>query len=160
MSIKPNGIENLRQQVSDDDVEHTLDKAMVLFRFLQDKDVFERYYKQHLAKRLLFQRSASTDDEQSMLTKLKHECGTQFTAKLDGMFKDIALSRTLVDQYKDHVDEEADVHAQFEGPSRPNVSRIELAMNVLTTGYWPLAAAQSVPELPREAAAAFASFKA
>lgn len=36
-----------------DDVEVLLDSVMVLFRFLQDKDVFERYYKQHLAKRLL-----------------------------------------------------------------------------------------------------------
>ena len=31
----------------------TLDRAMVLFRFLQEKDLFEKYYKQHLAKRLL-----------------------------------------------------------------------------------------------------------
>lgn len=43
----------------------------MLFRFLQDKDVFERYYKQHLAKRLLFNRSVSDDAERSMLSKLK-----------------------------------------------------------------------------------------
>ena len=38
---------------SEDDVDATLDAAMVLFRFLQEKDLFEKYYKQHLAKRLL-----------------------------------------------------------------------------------------------------------
>ena len=38
---------------SEDDVDATLDRAMVLFRFLQEKDLFEKYYKQHLAKRLL-----------------------------------------------------------------------------------------------------------
>lgn len=38
---------------SEDDVDSTLDAAMVLFRFLQEKDLFEKYYKQHLAKRLL-----------------------------------------------------------------------------------------------------------
>ena len=30
------------------EVEGLLDKSMVMFRFLQEKDVFEKYYKQHL----------------------------------------------------------------------------------------------------------------
>ena len=34
---------------------------MALFRYLQEKDVFEKYYKQHLAKRLLHGRSSSED---------------------------------------------------------------------------------------------------
>ena len=38
---------------SEDDVEAVLDRVMMLFRYLQEKDVFEKYYKQHLAKRLL-----------------------------------------------------------------------------------------------------------
>ena len=44
---------------------------MVLFRYLQEKDVFERYYKQHLAKRLLLNKSLSDDSEKNMITKLK-----------------------------------------------------------------------------------------
>lgn len=44
---------------SEDDVDSTLDAAMVLFRFLQEKDLFEKYYKQHLAKRLLSGRTVS-----------------------------------------------------------------------------------------------------
>ena len=28
-----------------------------------------------------------------MIAKLKHECGYQFTSKLEGMFKDVELSR-------------------------------------------------------------------
>ena len=38
---------------SEDDMEAVLDRVMMLFRYLQEKDVFEKYYKQHLAKRLL-----------------------------------------------------------------------------------------------------------
>lgn len=52
-------------------MDDVLDKTITLFRFLQDKDVFERYYKQHLAKRLLFNRSVSDDAERGMLSKLK-----------------------------------------------------------------------------------------
>lgn len=52
-------------------MDEVLDKTIMLFRFLRDKDVFERYYKQHLAKRLLFNRSVSDDAERGMLGKLK-----------------------------------------------------------------------------------------
>lgn len=61
-------------------MDDVLDKTITLFRFLQDKDVFERYYKQHLAKRLLLNRSVSDDAERGMLSKLKvwkstdHKC--------------------------------------------------------------------------------------
>ena len=39
------------------------------------KDVFERYYKQHLAKRLLLNKSVSDDAEKGMISRLKvHLC--------------------------------------------------------------------------------------
>lgn len=66
---------------------------MALFRHLQEKDVFEKYYKQHLAKRLLGGRTVSDDAERGMLVKLKTECGYQFTSKLESMFTDIRTSR-------------------------------------------------------------------
>ena len=58
-------------QMSEQEIETVLDKSMVMFRFLQEKDVFERYYKQHLAKRLLLNKSVSDDSEKNMISKLK-----------------------------------------------------------------------------------------
>ena len=46
--------------MTDNDIEGVLDKVMMLFRYLQEKDVFEKYYKQHLAKRLLSGRTVSS----------------------------------------------------------------------------------------------------
>uniref|UniRef100_A0AAY4D659 Cullin family profile domain-containing protein n=1 Tax=Denticeps clupeoides TaxID=299321 RepID=A0AAY4D659_9TELE len=43
----------------------------------------ERYYKQHLARRLLTNKSVSDDSEKNMISKLKTECGCQFTSKLE-----------------------------------------------------------------------------
>lgn len=57
--------------MTEQEVESILDKAMVLFRFMQEKDVFERYYKQHLARRLLTNKSVSDDSEKNMISKLK-----------------------------------------------------------------------------------------
>jgi hypothetical protein len=57
--------------LSEADVDAILDKAVIIFRYLRDKDVFESVYKTHLQKRLLDGRSLSDDIERSMLTKLK-----------------------------------------------------------------------------------------
>lgn len=75
---------------------------LCVFR-LQGKDVFEAFYKKDLAKRLLLGRSASTDAEKNMITKLKTECGSQFTNKLEGMFKDVDLSRELMMSFRESV---------------------------------------------------------
>lgn len=58
-------------QMSEQEIEVILDKTMVLFRYLLEKDVFERYYKAHLAKRLLLNKSVSDDSEKNMISKLK-----------------------------------------------------------------------------------------
>ncbi|KAK9090708.1 hypothetical protein Sjap_023885 [Stephania japonica] len=63
--------------------------VMMLFRHLQENDVFEKYYKQHLAKCLLSNTTVSDDAERSLIVKLKTECGYQFTSKLEGMFTDM-----------------------------------------------------------------------
>uniref|UniRef100_A0A671SFT0 Cullin 3b n=2 Tax=Sinocyclocheilus anshuiensis TaxID=1608454 RepID=A0A671SFT0_9TELE len=93
------GVKGLTEQ----EVESILDKAMVLFRFMQEKDVFERYYKQHLARRLLTNKSVSDDSEKNMISKLKTECGCQFTSKLEGMFRDMSISNTTMDEFRQHL---------------------------------------------------------
>jgi cullin 3 len=60
-------------QKTDDEIDVALEKTIILFRFLIDKDKFERYYKNHLARRLLYARSASDDAEKGMVAKLKLE---------------------------------------------------------------------------------------
>lgn len=77
----------------------TTPQVMELFRAINGKDVFEAFYKKDLAKRLLLGRSASVDLELSMLSKLKTECGSVFTSKLEGMFKDVKLSKELMTEY-------------------------------------------------------------
>ena len=56
---------------SDDEMENVMDLIILVFRSLSEKDVFENYYKQHLAKRLLANRSVSDDLEKAMVSKLK-----------------------------------------------------------------------------------------
>merc|ERR1719281_1324310 len=92
----------LKGMSSDADIDHELEQVVTVFRFLQDKDVFENFYKQHLAKRLLTGRSANDEAEKSMISKLKSECGHQYTSKLEGMFQDMKLSEELSRQFRQH----------------------------------------------------------
>lgn len=74
--------------------------SLIMSFFHLGKDVFEAFYKKDLAKRLLVGKSASVDAEKSMLSKLKQECGGAFTSKLEGMFKDMELSKDIMLQFK------------------------------------------------------------
>merc|ERR1719253_911923 len=74
-------------------------EILALFRHVHSKDVFKAFYKRDLAKRLLTGRSVSTDMERSFLSKLKAECGAGYTSKMEGMFKDMELSRDIMGSY-------------------------------------------------------------
>lgn len=115
------------------DPEHLLEKIMSLFRFLQSKDVFEAFYKRDLAKRLLSNKSSSSSLllslERSFISKLKSECGTAYTSKMEGMFKDMDLSQAVMQNYQ--------VASQQQQENKSN-TRVEMDVQILTTGYWPI----------------------
>ncbi|XP_035581771.1 cullin-4B-like isoform X2 [Zalophus californianus] len=113
------------KEATDEELEELLDKVIILFRFINGKDVFEAFYKKDLAKRLLLGKSSSVDAEKSMLSKLKQECGTAFTNKLQGMFKDMELSKDIMIQLKQYM-------------KNQNIAgNIDLTVNILTTSFWP-----------------------
>ncbi|XP_018653890.1 putative cullin [Schistosoma mansoni] len=133
--------------MADQDVDAIFDKCIVLFRYLQEKDLFEGYYKKHLAKRLLLSKSQSDDQEKIMISKLMAECGAVYTSKLEGMFKDMAVSKTLMDEF----------NAVLSNGNR-NLN-LDLCVRVLTTGLWPTQATNSNEALPEEADTAFKVYK-
>jgi len=112
--------------LSDSELEALLDRVMEIFRFINGKDVFEAFYKKDLAKRLLLAKSASIDGEKAMITKLKTECGANFTSKLEGMFKDIDLSKEIMTEFKQT--KEYDTFSK---------DGLESKVYILTTAYWP-----------------------
>ncbi|KAI9673887.1 MAG: Cullin-3 [Caeruleum heppii] len=119
--------ENLKRGLkgkTEGEVDAVLDKAIVLLRYVQDKDLFERYYKKHLSRRLLMGRSVSGEVEKQMISRMKLEVGNHFTQKLEGMFKDMAVSEDLTGAFKKRM--------------ASDTERIELGVSVLTSTFWPL----------------------
>ena len=112
------------QGATEVEVEDKLEKVIVIFKFLSDKDIFESYYKNLLCKRLLAGKTVSDEIEKQMIAKFKAECGYQFTTKLEGMFQDMGISKSVQDEFR--------LSAVYGRTSVP------MEVHVLTNGFWPL----------------------
>ncbi len=87
--------------------------------------MFQKFYSKMLAKRLVGHLSASDDAEASMISKLKEACGFEYTSKLQRMFQDIGLSKTLNERFQDHV------RATSDGLD------VDFTIQILSYGSWP-----------------------
>lgn len=121
-----------------------LNGVMLVFKYLEDKDVFQTFYSKMLAKRLIHGSSSSDYLEGQMISKLKQNCGQEYTSKLARMFADIGLSKDIQTRFLDTSDGK-------------NLS-VDFSVLVLATGSWPLAGSTTNFSIPKELAAAEASF--
>lgn len=127
---------------------------MVIFKYIEDKDVFQTFYSTKLSKRLIHGVSASEEAEASMISKLKEACGFEYTNKLQRMFTgaqtfflisnstcaserfylsrtifiylDMSLSKDLTQQFKERQE------------TAPDPDDISFSVMVLGTNFWPL----------------------
>ncbi|KAJ7765141.1 ubiquitin-protein ligase [Mycena olivaceomarginata] len=130
----------------DVDLEGALNRVMVLFKYLEDKDVFQTFYATKLSKRLIYGVSASDEAEASMISKLKEACGFEYTNKLQQMFTDMSLSKDLTDSFKERM---AQNHDDMD---------IAFSIMVLGTNFWPLAPPMHDFLLPPELLPTFERF--
>uniref|UniRef100_A0A915APJ3 Cullin protein neddylation domain-containing protein n=2 Tax=Parascaris univalens TaxID=6257 RepID=A0A915APJ3_PARUN len=119
------------------EMEELLTQVMIVFKYIEDKDVFQKFYTKMLAKRLVNELSASDEAESNMISKLKQMCGFEYTSKLQRMFTDTSLSKDISEKYKQYL----------------SSSNIELGLDfsimVLGSGAWPFTQS-SVFDIPRQ----------
>ncbi|GJN80940.1 hypothetical protein PLIIFM63780_004470 [Purpureocillium lilacinum] len=112
--------------IEEADLERTLSQIMIVFRYIEDKDVFQKFYSRMLARRLVHSNSSSDDAETSMISKLKEACGFEYTNKLQRMFQDMQISKDLNKEFGEHL------------ASVGSVSGVDSTFSILGTGFWPL----------------------
>ncbi|KAL5718437.1 Cullin-1 [Ranunculus cassubicifolius] len=134
------------KEVSDEAMEETFEKVVKLLAYVSDKDLFAEFCRKKLARRLLFNRSASDEYERSILSKLKQQFGGQFTSKMEeGMVSDMALMKQKQNDFAEYV------------KGRPQASfGIDFSVTVISTGVWPI---PSDLYLPAEMAKCVETFK-
>ncbi|VDB91866.1 unnamed protein product [Peniophora sp. CBMAI 1063] len=135
------------KMAEDQDLEGALNRVMVLFKYLDDKDVFQQYYTTKLSKRLIHGVSASDEAEASMISKLKEACGFEYTNKLQRMFTDMSLSKDLTDSFKERMQQNHDdVDLSF-------------SIMVLGTNFWPITAPPGDYIVPTDLQATYDRFQ-
>uniref|UniRef100_A0A093X7U8 Cullin-1 n=1 Tax=Talaromyces marneffei PM1 TaxID=1077442 RepID=A0A093X7U8_TALMA len=112
------------------ELEEMLTQIMTVFKYIEDKDVFQKFYSKALAKRLVHVSSVSDDAETSMISKLKEACGFEYTNKLQRMFQDIQISKDLNASYRDWQEK---VHDEED-----RKKMVDPHFQILGTGFWPL----------------------
>lgn len=115
--------------VDEADLENALVQIMTVFKYIEDKDAFQKFYSRMLARRLVQISSSSDDGETSMISKLKEACGHEYTNKLQRMFQDMQISKDLNNGFKD-----AEAHLEDEDRKKT----IDCSYNILGTASWPL----------------------
>ncbi|KAI9739145.1 MAG: hypothetical protein M1834_007358 [Cirrosporium novae-zelandiae] len=118
------------KQVEESEMEELLNQIMTIFKYIEDKDVFQKFYSRQFAKRLVHSSSASEDIETTMISKLKEACGYEYTNKLQRMFQDIQVSKELNSKHQDWLQKTYDDEDQKKG--------VDATFQILGTGFWPL----------------------
>ncbi|KAI4130965.1 MAG: hypothetical protein LQ338_001476 [Usnochroma carphineum] len=133
------------------DLEASLTQVMTVFKYIEDKDVFQKFYSRMLAKRLVHGSSASEDAETSMISKLKEACGFEYTNKLQRMFQDIQVSKDLNSSYRDW---------QAKALDDEDMSKVvDAQYQILGTGFWPLTAPNTTFSAPPEIVKTYKRFE-
>jgi len=87
-------------KLSEQEIEHESERIVALFTHISDKDIFSEYFRQHLSKRILNQRSVSNDQERLIISKIKLKVGAHFTSKMEGMLNDLSSATDLHGNFK------------------------------------------------------------
>jgi len=112
--------------VTEATLEERLSTIVIIFKFVEDKDAFQKHYQKFLCKRLMYDNTVSLDSEEMMVTKFKQTCGYDFTNKLSQMLRDVNVSQEHSAKLAAFL-QERDVQLGH-----------HMAIKVIQSGAWPI----------------------
>lgn len=129
----------LSKKLTSDQIEAKLKEVLLVLRYVQNKDVFMRYHKAHLTRRLILDSSADSEKEENMVEWLR-DVGmpADYVNKLARMFQDIKVSEDLNQQFKD-------VHRNSKGLLADSIN-----IKILNAGAWARGSERVQVSLPLE----------
>ncbi|XP_028409348.1 cullin-2-like [Dendronephthya gigantea] len=105
-----------QRNLNESEQEEKMADIIIVFKYLDNKDVFQMFFAKMLAKRLIHNLSVSMDAEENMINRLKHTCGYEYTNNLHRMFTDMSLSgdlnKNFIDGLKD-TDRRLEISTSF-----------------------------------------------
>lgn len=95
--------EESKDEENEDKVKKQIEDFMNLFKLLEAKDSFEKYYIQKLLYRCLYHSSTKRERELLMIDQFKKECGANFVSKSEEILNDFSVSNELTNEYSDII---------------------------------------------------------
>lgn len=118
---------NQSKKLTEEEIKEKLSNVVTLLKYVQNKDVFMKYHKAHLTRRLILEISNDQEMEEQTVMMLK-DIGMppEYINKLSQMFKDIKVSE--------------DINEKFKQVARNNLHNVNLAdiinIKILNAGAW------------------------
>uniref|UniRef100_A0A8C5DY55 Cullin-5 n=1 Tax=Gouania willdenowi TaxID=441366 RepID=A0A8C5DY55_GOUWI len=130
----------LSKKLTSEEIEAKLKEVLLVLKYVQNKDVFMRYHKAHLTRRLILDISADSEIEENMVEWLR-EVGmpADYVNKLARMFQDIKVSEDLNQSYK-----EMHKHNKLALPAD------SVNIKILNAGAWSRSSEKVFVSLPTE----------
>lgn len=130
---------NQIKKLTEDEIKEKLVNVVTLLKYVQNKDVFMKYHKAHLTRRLILELSSDQELEELTIIMLK-DIGMppEYINKLMQMFKDIKVSN--------------DINEKFKEIARNNLNNnitADVNIKILNTGAWSRSSDKVAVSLPR-----------
>lgn len=112
-----------------------LGDILCVFKYIEDKDVFEKFYSKSFAYRVIRGNISNEENEELMISKLKESCGFEYAQKLSRMFQDYKNCKSLNSEFRSSLEKEAKPPGAVDG--HKGILPIDLYVLILTSGTWP-----------------------
>lgn len=122
-------LKNFPHKFNYDHIVNYFERIMLIFRLLDDKDIFEINNRKFLCQRILSQ-VYNEDLELKLINRLKLENGTIFTFRSEIMINDIKNSINIFDNYR------TSKYYHKLSKDLDNFKNIEINVKILTQGSW------------------------
>ncbi|VUZ49320.1 unnamed protein product, partial [Hymenolepis diminuta] len=110
--------------------EEGISHMMKVYRFANDKDIFQKFYGNFLARRLVKNQSVSEESERSVINSLEKTCGLTCLRRYNQMLKDLNSARELNGKYHEWLDE------RFQ--KKPIPDFVSTSITILNSLIWPI----------------------
>ena len=92
-------IDNILREKADklplNEIKNIINEFMILFKYIENKDLFENFFIKKLCIRCLFNLNKSEEAQNYLIEELKNECGPYFVSKSQEMISDIQASKEM-----------------------------------------------------------------
>ncbi|KAJ6251361.1 cullin [Anaeramoeba flamelloides] len=130
----------LKKDFESNNGEEIIQESITIFKLIQDKDIFRRYYELYFARRLLRKGKNGFNEhyEKLIISKLKLNAWPLFTKKLEDMMTDIDLSEDINNDFKNYFDTHNLISIG-----------IQTSLTILKNSVWP-ATPKITPKIPQD----------